>query len=66
MRLSAIGDALTACRWTSVELPDTGTPTDPRESAIIDMAEIQISEYLEGKRKVFTVPLQIDASEFRK
>ena len=63
MLLKAEGHVLTQCRWIS---PDsTGFTPDEPGNAITDTAVSQISEYLEGRRKYFCVPLRLEGTEFR-
>ncbi|MDE6017644.1 MAG: methylated-DNA--[protein]-cysteine S-methyltransferase [Muribaculaceae bacterium] len=63
MLLKAEGHVLTQCRWTS---PDsTGFTPDEPGNAVIATAVSQISEYLEGRRKDFCVPLRLVGTEFR-
>ena len=66
MRLSADGDTLTGCRWAINESTGHDNLSVGRENKILDMAETQISEYLEGKRRDFTIPLNIEGTEFRR
>lgn len=71
LQLIADGDALTRCKWT--DTPSNGhsyaTPTEkdatPTETQIIDSAVSQITEYLDGSRKEFTIPVRLEGSEFR-
>lgn len=57
-------DAIIRCKWTDqTAIEDYGN--DLAETAAIDMAIQQISEYLEGKRKDFSIPLRIEGSLFR-
>ncbi len=65
MRLIADGDALTGCRWL---LPGEGSDEvegTERGKEVIELAIRQIEEYLEGRRKVFTIPLRPVGTEFR-
>lgn len=64
LEIVADKDAIIRCKWkdrTAIE--DYGN--DLAETAAIDMAIQQISEYLEGKRKDFSIPLRIEGSLFR-
>ncbi|MDE6380156.1 MAG: methylated-DNA--[protein]-cysteine S-methyltransferase, partial [Muribaculaceae bacterium] len=66
MLLTAEGNILTQCRWILPE--DTVQDCDhiPQRNEVIGMAISQISEYLEGKRKVFNMPFRLDGTEFRR
>lgn len=57
-------DAIIRCKWTD-QTTNEDYGNDFAETAVIDMAIQQISEYLEGKRKAFSVPLRIEGSLFR-
>lgn len=65
MLLIADGNALTGCKW----LPEDANPIlssgSKEELAIIDLAITQITEYLEGKRTEFDVPLRLEGTDFR-
>ncbi len=65
MLLRAERDALIECKWMLEDsgLPDSGSSEQEKE--IIEMAISQISEYLEGKRTEFEVPLRLEGTEFR-
>ena len=57
-------DAIIRCKWIDqTVIEDYGN--DFAETAVIDMAIRQISEYLDGKRKTFSIPLRINGSKFR-
>ncbi len=65
MLLSADGNALTGCKWL-LDYPASlvkGSSEEGKE--VIKMAISQISEYLEGKRTEFDVPLRLEGTEFR-
>lgn len=57
-------DAIIRCKWTD-QTTNEDYGNDFAETAVIDMAIQQISEYLERKRKAFSVPLRIEGSLFR-
>lgn len=64
LEIVADKDAIIRCKWTDrTAIEDYGN--DLAETAAIDMAIQQISEYLEGKRKDFSIPLRIEGSLFR-
>ena len=67
MLLNADGDVLIQCRWTLTrsDALDCTRIDDPRNNAIIDMAVSQISEYIAGQRKDFSIPLRLEGTEFR-
>lgn len=64
LRLIADGDALVRCKWTAEPLPDDSFGSE-NEWEILNMAIAQINEYLEGNRKVFTIPVRMEGTEFR-
>ena len=66
MLLNADGNVLIQCRWilTGSEAHDC-TRIYPQNNAVIDMAVSQISEYIEGRRKDFSIPLRLEGTEFR-
>ncbi len=65
MLLRAERDVLIGCKWMLEDsyLSDSGS--SEQEKVIIEMAISQISEYLEGKRTEFEVPLRLEGTEFR-
>ena len=65
MLLIADGDALTRCKWIlpGAEYPDS-THIRHKEGVIAD-AISQISEYLAGKRRNFSIPLRLEGTGFR-
>ncbi|MDE6562361.1 MAG: methylated-DNA--[protein]-cysteine S-methyltransferase [Muribaculaceae bacterium] len=65
MLLIADGDALKQCKWTLSGSDLTINPSSGQGDGIIDKTISQISEYLDGKRLDFSVPLRIASSEFR-
>ena len=65
MLLISDGDVLTQCKWTSSGSDSTVIPSTAYRDGIIDKAISQISEYLEGKRLDFSIPLRIAGTEFR-
>ena len=65
MLLIADGNSLTQCKWIlSVTDCIDSSPIETR-NGIIEMAISQISEYLEGNRKLFNIPLRLEGTEFR-
>ncbi len=65
MLLVAEGNVLTSCHWLREDINVAPYADSETEKRIIDMAVIQISEYLEGKRKVFSIPLSQHGTDFR-
>lgn len=65
MLLVADGNILTQCKWTlfDSESPDI-THTGHKDGVIVK-AISQISEYLAGKRKNFSIPLRLEGTAFR-
>ena len=65
MLLIADGEMLTRCKWIlpGAEYPDS-THTRHKGGVIAD-AISQISEYLSGARKDFSVPLRLEGTEFQ-
>ena len=65
MLLPAEGNALTQCKWI---LPGyncfDSLPVEHR-NGIIEMAISQIYEYLEGRRRDFSIPLRLEGTAFR-
>jgi methylated-DNA-[protein]-cysteine S-methyltransferase len=39
---------------------------EERENAILDLAKLELLEYFEGRRRTFTVPLDLRGTEFQK
>lgn len=50
--------------WEDQKIPkeEKGSP----ESRLLDKTERQLNEYLDGKRKTFDVPLELEGTEFQK
>ena len=65
MLLISDGDVLTQCKWTSSGSDSAVSPSTAHGDGIIDKTISQISEYLEGKRLDFNIPLRIAGTEFR-
>lgn len=65
MTLRADGGVLTGCRWIGGEADDCSGNAGLTDVEIIDLAKAQIAEYLEGRRKEFSVPVRIKGTEFR-
>ncbi len=65
MLLIADKDALAKCKWVLSGSDSINCSPAEHGSKIIDSAISQISEYLAGKRKDFSVPLLIEGTEFR-
>lgn len=64
MLLVAEGDILTQCKWI---LPGSNPDYSISQSRnkVIEMAISRISEYLEGKRRLFNLPMRLEGTEFR-
>lgn len=65
MLLSADGNVLIQCKWA---LSGSGSPDSTytgQRDGVIENAISQISEYLAGKRKDFSIPLHLEGTEFR-
>lgn len=61
--LVAEGRWLVGCKWVvSSDVCQNGCE---EESRVIEMAIGQVSEYLAGRRRVFSVPLRLNGTEFR-
>ena len=65
MLLSADGDMLTGCKWIPAGSDSPDILGIEHKNGIIDMAISQISEYLAGRRRDFSVPLRLEDTEFR-
>ena len=65
MQLSADSCALTECRWAMSESPTDENSSIKHENKILEMVEAQISEYLEGRRRIFTIPLRMSGTDFQ-
>ncbi len=73
MLIEAEGEVLTGCRWipsdrVTSDWINTYAPyqnTSEEESEVINMTIVQISEYLAGKRREFSVPLRLKGTDFR-
>ncbi len=65
MRISADGALLTGCKWDIQDTTEAETARSPLETEIIDLTVSQISEYLEGKRQTFSVPICPEGTAFR-
>ena len=65
MLLIADGDTLTSCKWILSGHNSINSFPIEQENGIIGMAISQISEYLEGKRPVFSIPLRLTGTEFQ-
>ena len=65
MLLIADGDTLTRCKWIlpGAEYPDSTLPR--HKDGVITDAISQISEYLSGKRRNFSIPLRLEGTGFR-
>ena len=66
MLLRAEGDTLIGCKWRGDGLNRECESPHGGENKIIEMAKAQISEYLAGKRREFSVPIRMEGTEFRK
>lgn len=65
MLLIAEGNALTGCKWLLEDSNPIIATGSEEEKALINLAIIQIGEYLEGKRTDFDIQLQLKGSDFR-
>lgn len=65
LHLIADGDVLIRCKWTDGRIPENCFGSE-KEKEILDLAVIQIKEYLAGSRTQFTIPLRMEGTEFRK
>ena len=65
MLLISDGDVLTQCKWISSGSNSTICPSTAHGDGIIDKTISQISEYLDGKRLDFNIPLRLAGTEFR-
>ena len=65
MLLTADGDTLTRCKWISSGRGVPDCSQTKQENEIIEMAVAQISEYLAGRRRDFSIPLRLKGTEFR-
>ncbi len=65
MLLIADGNVLTRCKWILTETDCIANSPIETQNGIIEMAISQISEYLEGKRKHFNIPLHLESTGFR-
>lgn len=65
MLLIADGGVLTQCKWISPEADSIMSSTSTQDDGVIDLAVTQISEYLAGKRKEFSIPMCLKGSDFR-
>lgn len=65
MLLIADGGVLTQCKWISHEADSLRSSTSTQDDGVIDLAVTQISEYLAGKRKEFSIPMCLKGSDFR-
>lgn len=63
--LVASAQGLQSIFWTKSEAP---LLTDPRsaEGKVLSQAQIQLQEYLQGRRKKFDLPLDMQGTEFQK
>lgn len=64
LHLVADGDALILCKWTDEPIFEDFMGSE-KEKDILDMAIIQIKEYLAVIRTQFNVPLRMDGTGFR-
>lgn len=65
MLLTADGDVLTRCKWILSDFDSTDSSHIGHKNAIIEKTISQISEYLEGKRRDFSIPLRPEGTAFR-
>ncbi len=64
--LVASSHALYGVFWKDQKLPTENTVDGTTETAMLDNAEAQITEYLNGKRTSFDLPLILEGTEFQK
>ena len=62
--LVASAKALHGVFWKSQN--ESKEQSNSEESRLLDKAEVQINEYLSGKRKSFDIPLELEGTEFQK
>ncbi|MDE6551546.1 MAG: methylated-DNA--[protein]-cysteine S-methyltransferase [Muribaculaceae bacterium] len=62
MLLEADTDVLIRCKWTDT----SDIPAPKPDHGVINMAVSQISEYLAGERREFSIPLRLEGTAFRK
>lgn len=65
MLLIADGDMLTRCKWILPDAESSASTRTRRKDGVIADAISQISEYLSGERKNFSIPLRLEGTEFR-
>jgi methylated-DNA-[protein]-cysteine S-methyltransferase len=69
LRLFANDGALVAINFPSRHNYMRGTPdpdaTEVRRHAVLDLAAAELTEYFEGRRKVFRTPLHAEGTEFQ-
>ena len=64
MLLIADGNILKQCKWI-LSGPSIQHSHIQHKNEVIEAAISQISEYLEGNRKQFNIPLRLEGTEFR-
>ncbi|MDE7097097.1 MAG: methylated-DNA--[protein]-cysteine S-methyltransferase [Muribaculaceae bacterium] len=65
MLLTSEGDSLIRCKWMLSDPDSSVYSYADKKNEVIEKAVLQISEYLAGLRKDFSVPLQLEGTEFR-
>lgn len=59
-------DAITKVSWHGLDVKIVGNNVANKQTRLINEAFAQISEYLEGERKQFDLPLSFNATTFQK
>ncbi len=65
MLLIADGNALIGCKWLLEDADPIISSGSEEELSVINRAITQITEFLEGKRTEFDVPLRLKGTDFR-
>lgn len=66
MRLAAESGALTQSRWSDGHTSSSASSEAEDESYILNEAIRQLTEYIDGGRRSFELPLRPDGTDFRK
>ncbi len=64
--LTASDKGLCGIFWKKQDLPRNSGKPNPKAQKILTLAEKQVEEYLDGKRKDFDLPLDMQGTEFQK
>ncbi len=65
MLLIADEEALRGCKWLTEDTETKIYSNSGQENNVIRLAISQISEYLDGNRTQFSVPLRLEGTDFR-